>query len=180
MITRIDNRSLGAAALTLIGQAVERVSRTFSHQNVEKDTDLYRDYFLTGAELVQRSSLASLTLKVLNKDCPFKKDPLYLVTLRALDEGRIQKRQFFVTHEAFSAFGIKTSPQPQSEKDVLSTKAYTLTTLGQYWGTVRPRVQAIVSQPGKQESVDAIKESLKEGGKRVSRLPVARYMAYKK
>jgi len=182
LISDVYDRSLGAAALTLAGKTSEYFFRTFSYRNVEKDIDTYRNYYLTGVELVKnRDSLARLTRRALAKDGPFKTDPVYLATMRALEQGLIRERQFFMPENVYlTYFELGATKNKEPTKRVLSPYNCKIRTLGQYWGTVRPRAHAVSVFDGDPETIATINESLMDRNTKVDQSPVPRYMAPQK
>lgn len=140
-------------------------------RHVEKDEDTYHDYYLVSHQLVDRQKLPASQAFLLDNDRPFAHGPLYLSTfMSVLPNGKVRERQMFTTAQHSSILR-------KIEKEQMPVK-FTIKTLGQVWGAFRPRVKSFTWQQGSTDELSLIQEAIK-GKKKISRLPIARFMSPK-
>lgn len=147
-ITDIKDQSFVTRAMMKVGRVAAIAYNVFKGENVEKDADTYKDFFLTKAEMVEQRKLSNSQLKVICATAGYSElKPFYMVTMAQapdINNETIKERQFFVTKAGLDKMGLRERTtlghNAGDGKTALTDQVYTLKTLGQYWGHMRPRI----------------------------------------
>lgn len=140
-------------------------------RDVEKDQDIYESYMMTKAELVERESLPRSQRVLLSHDKGLSGGHLYLVT--GVSTGctqALRERQFFANQDHLRAL----------ECPLGSNLVFNIKTLGQFWGSAKPRVQSIevAGTLTSQQRAELVEQAQRPSA--AKKAPVARFMSPKR
>jgi hypothetical protein len=153
--------------------------------SVETKPDNYVDYYLTKAELVDRTRLSPSQRLLLQNDAHLNEGPLYMATVCSLlpEKKEVREREVFVNAEHLEEMGLKKLPTDTAPvgdgKSVLLSKRLGIEALGQFWWNMRPRTQRLSVGRGNEFTEASINMILKKHSKRVNRSPIIGYVGRK-
>lgn len=152
----------------------------FDGRDVFTDEDVYKGYHYAGRELVDQKKLPLSQLLLFKKDPTLKDaDQVYLTKFYALEsDGSVRGRELFMGSDQINRLDKHLTKEPVDPS--VSTQAFNLSTLSQYWGALRPMVQGIepapVPQAEAEEHATTIRKALEKPSSRQNNGPVARFM----